>query len=103
MSTKSTASKSLVPERKVWAPDNYGRGELLVDTAMELETNASKGLAQENSLLLQRGLLPDDAVVKMAQTFRSSTNDIDAIDYVEMFLGDERQTNPDDLNDVFVL
>ena len=84
-------------------PDNYERGELLVDTAMDLETNATKGLARENSLLLQRGPLPDDAVVKMAQTFRSGTNDIDAIDYVEMFLDDEGQTNPDDLNDVYVL
>ena len=62
-------------------PDNYERGELLVDTAMDLETNATKGLARENSLLLQRGPLPDNAVVKMAQTFRSGTNDIDAIDY----------------------
>jgi hypothetical protein len=84
-------------------PENYERGELLVDTAMDLETNATQGLARENSLLLQRGPLPDDAVVKMAQTFRSGTNDIDAIDYVEMFLDDERQTNPDDLNDVYVL
>ena len=84
-------------------PDNYERGELLVDTAMDLETNATKGLARENSLMLQRGPLPDDAVVKMAQTFRSGTNDIDAIDYVEMFLDDEEQTNPDDLNDVYVL
>ena len=84
-------------------PDNYERGELLVDTSMELETNATQGLARENSLLLQRGPLPDDAVVKMAQTFRSGTNDIDAIDYVEMFLDDEGQTNPDDLNDVYVL
>jgi len=84
-------------------PDNYDRGELLVDTAMELETNATKGLARENSLLLQRGALADDAVVKMAQTFRSGTNDIDAIDYVDMFLNDEGQTNPDDLNDFYVL
>ncbi len=84
-------------------PDNYERGELLMDTAMELETNATQGLARENSLLLQRGPLADDAVVKMAQTFRSGTNDIDAIDYVEMFLDDEGQTNPDDLNDVYVL
>jgi hypothetical protein len=84
-------------------PDNYEHGELLVDTAMDLETNATKGLARENSLLLQRGPLPDDAVVKMAQTFRSGTNDVDAIDYVEMFLGDEGQTNPDDLNDLYVL
>ncbi|HZY88641.1 MAG TPA: hypothetical protein VFE78_27710, partial [Gemmataceae bacterium] len=84
-------------------PDNYERGELLVDTSMELETNATKGLMRDNSLLLQRGPLADDAVVKMAQTFRSGTNDIDAVDYVEMFLDDERQTNLDDLNDLYVL
>jgi hypothetical protein len=84
-------------------PENYERGELLVDSAMDLETNATQGLTRENSLLLQRGPLPDDAVVKMAQTFRSGTNDIDAIDYVEMFLDDEVQVNPDDLNDVYVL
>jgi hypothetical protein len=85
------------------APDNYERGELLVDTSMDLETNATHGLVRENSLLVQRGPLPDDAVVKMAQTFRSGTNDIDAVDYVEMFLDDQAQTNPEDLNDVYVL
>ena len=89
------------PVREV--PDNYERGDLLVDTAMDLETNATKGLARENSLLLRRGPLPDDARVKMAQTFRSGTNDLDAIDYVDMFLDDEAQTNPDDLNDLYVL
>src|SRR5262249_44060675 len=36
-------------------PDNYERGEVLVDTAMDLETNATKGLARENSLVLRRG------------------------------------------------
>jgi hypothetical protein len=84
-------------------PDNYERGELLVDSAMDLETNATKGLTRENSLLLQRGALPDDAVVKMAQTFRSGTNDVDAMDFVEMFLGDEQQASAEDLNDVYVL
>jgi hypothetical protein len=84
-------------------PDNYERGELLVDTSMDLETNATKGLAHENSLILRRGPLAEDAVVKMAQTFRSGTNDIDAIDYVEMFLEDEGQSNPDELNQVYVL
>jgi hypothetical protein len=84
-------------------PDNYDRGELLLDASMELETNATKGLSRETSLVLQRGPLPGDAVVKMAQTFRSGTNDIDAIDYVSMFLGDDEQMDPDDLNDVYVL
>src|SRR5260370_4369606 len=39
----------------------------------------------------------------MAQTFRSGTNDIDALDFVEMFLADESQRSLSDLNDVYVL
>jgi hypothetical protein len=84
-------------------PPNYERGALLVDTAMDLETNATKGLARENSLLLERGPLSDDAGVKIAQTFRSGTHDMDAIDFVEMFLDDEEQTDPDELNEQYVL
>ena len=84
-------------------PDNYDRGELLVDTSMDLETNTTKGLTWENSLLLQHGPVADDAVVKIAQTFRSGTNDIDVLDFVDLFLADEGQTNLDDLNDVYVL
>ena len=84
-------------------PDNYEHGEWLVDTATDLETNVTRARSSENSLLLQRGPLPEDAIVKMAQTYRSGTNDIDAIDYVEMFLQDEHQTDPDDLSAVYVL
>jgi hypothetical protein len=85
------------------APDNYERGELLIDTAMDLETNATKGLMRENSLMLERGSVPENAVVKMAQTFRSGTNDIDAIDFVELYLDDDQQTNLEDLNEFYVL
>jgi hypothetical protein len=84
-------------------PDNYERGELLVDTAMDLETNASKGLTREHSLMLQRGAVPENSLVKIAQTFRSGTNDIDATDFLEMFLEDEEQTSLDTLSDVYVL
>ena len=84
-------------------PDNYERGELLVDTAMDLETNASKGLVREHSLMLQRGKVLENSIVKIAQTFRSGTNDIDAVDFLEMFLEDEGQTSLDTLNDVYVL
>jgi hypothetical protein len=84
-------------------PDNYERGELLVDSAMDLETNASHGMTRENSLMLETGPVPDNAVVKMAQTFRSGTNDIDATDFLEMFLEDEDQTSLETLNDVYVL
>src|SRR5258705_6252129 len=70
---------------------------------MDLETNASEGLARENSLMIQHGTVPDNAVVKMAQTFRSGTNDIDALDYVDMFLADEQQMSLDELTDMYVL
>jgi hypothetical protein len=84
-------------------PDNYERGEVLIDTAMDLETNATKGVARENSLILQHGTVPPEAVVKMAQTFRSGTNDIDAIDFVDLFLDNEDQVDPDALNEQYVL
>ncbi len=35
-------------------PDYYERGDLLIDTSMDLETNATKGFTRENSLCLQR-------------------------------------------------
>jgi hypothetical protein len=84
-------------------PDNFAKGELVIDTAMELETNVSKGLTRDNSLLLQKGKVSRNATVKMAQTFRSGTNDVDALEFVELYLADEDQTDPDTLNDVYVL
>ena len=84
-------------------PANHERGEYLVDSATDLQTNASKEFARENSVLLQRGPLPEDTVIKMAQTFRSGTNDIDALDFVEMFLEDPDQKSLEDLNDLYVL
>ena len=38
-----------------------------------------------------------------AQTFRSGTNDIDAIDFVDLFLADEDQVDPDGLNDYMLV
>jgi hypothetical protein len=84
-------------------PPNYERGAHLVDTAMDLETNASMGLTRENALLLERGPLADDAVVKIAQTFRSGTNDTDALDFMEMFLDDDERVDPDRIDEQYVL
>ena len=49
------------------------------------------------------GPCPTTRSVKIAQTFRSGTNDMDALDFVELFLQDDQQIDPDDLNDVYVL
>jgi hypothetical protein len=97
------AFKDVLGKSVVEAPENYERGQMLVDTATDLETNVTKCLAQENSLMLERGQVSDADVIKIAQTFRSGTNDIDVIDFVEMFLADQQQVDPDALNDLYVL
>lgn len=86
-------------------PANYEKGELVVDTAMDLETNVSKDFARDNSLLLQKGTVSKNATVKIAQTFRTGTNDIDALDFVHMYLNDEsqHQTNLYEFNNRYVL
>ncbi len=98
-----TAFRDVLGQRVSEVPDNYERGELVVDTAMDLETNATVGSSRANSLLVKRGALPDAAVVKMAQTFRSGSGDIDAIDYIEMFLENDEQLDPALLSDLYVL
>lgn len=85
------------------APANYARGELIRDSAMDLETNNSLGLARENSLTIESGRVSKSAVVKMAQTFRTGTNDIDAVDSVDMFLDDHEELNAEALNETYVL
>jgi hypothetical protein len=84
-------------------PLNHERGELIVDTAMDLETNASQGLHRENSLLLKPGVVSEDDIIKMAQTYRTGTNDIDALDYAELYLDNEAQISIEELNELYVL
>jgi hypothetical protein len=98
-----TAFCDVLGKRVADVPRNYDRGTLLVDSAMDLETNVSKGLSRENSLMLQHGPVADDALIKIAQTFRSGTHDMDAIDFIELFLADDQQIDPDELNEQYVL
>ncbi len=84
-------------------PANYARGDFLRDTAMDLETNNSLGLARENSMLIEDGKVSRSAVIKMAQTFRTGTNDIDAVDFVDMFLDHPDEVDAEMLNETYVL
>jgi hypothetical protein len=84
-------------------PRNFLHGEYVVDTAMDLETNATLGLSRENSLLLKPSRVPPNAIVKIAQTFRTGTNDIDAVDFVDLFLQNEDQVKISELNDYYAL
>ncbi|MCG6134094.1 MAG: hypothetical protein MET45_05450 [Nostoc sp. LLA-1] len=101
-----TAFEDVLGKSITQIPENFEMGELIVDTSMDLETNTTKGnfgYFKENSLFLQKNKLLDDSVVKIAQTFRTGTNDIDTIDFVNIYLENENQINPDDLNDFYIL
>jgi hypothetical protein len=100
-----TAFKDVLGKRVREVPGNYESGKFLQDTAMDLETNVSHEFATKNSLLLEEGDLSRNAVIKIAQTFRSGTSDIDALDYVFMYLNDEKQSHAEmsRINDVYVL
>ena len=98
-----SAFKDVLGKKVSQMPPHYQKGDFLVDTAMDLETNTSTGFSTENSLFLQDGKLAANCVVKIAQTYRTGTNDIDALDYVDMFLHNEEQVDIESLNDVYVL
>ncbi|PZO41153.1 MAG: hypothetical protein DCF19_10480 [Pseudanabaena frigida] len=98
-----TAFEDVLGKKVSQIPENYEIGELVVDSTMDLETNTTKGYFRESSLLLRSGHISEDAIVKMAQTFRTGTNDIDTLDFVQMYLNNDSQINPDDLNELYVL
>jgi len=98
-----TAFEDVLGQKVSQVPDNFEIGEFVIDTTMDLETNTTRGYFRENSLLLKPGEISEDAVVKMAQTFRTGTNDIDTLDFVHMYLNNDHQVHPDDLNEVYVL
>src|ERR1700733_12391472 len=100
-----TSFQDVLGRRVREVPGNYASGEFVRDTSMDLETNVTAEFATGNSLLLQEGSVAKSAVVKIAQTFRTGTNDIDALDYVFMYLNDEKQSHSElhHVNDFYVL
>jgi hypothetical protein len=68
-----TAFKDVLGRRVREVPANYESGDLLRDTSMDLETNVTTEFTTENSLILKEGALSRNAVIKIAQTFRTGT------------------------------
>jgi hypothetical protein len=100
-----TAFQDVLGRKVGQLPANYEKGEMVIDTSMDLETNVTTDFTRDNALLLHKGAVSENAVVKIAQTFRTGTNDIDALDFVHMYLGDESQdqSNLHEFKDRYVL
>src|ERR1017187_1796880 len=101
--TLSTAIETVSPISRY---NNASHATTFLPNVMAIaRSNVSNDFAGDNSLVLKRGPVSPSAVVKMAQTFRSGTNDIDALDFVQMYLRDESQHHADlhEFNDLYVL
>ena len=84
---------------------SYLRGNLVLDSSTDLLTNNTKPGALSSSIMLtlMRGEVPGDSIVKLAQTFRTGSSDIDIKDYVDEFFRNPVLVTMNDLSKVFVL
>jgi len=82
----------------------YLEGRYVVDDSMDLYTNNSRGcLLDRVSLSLKPGKIEKDSLVKIAQTYRTGSTDVDAIDYINEFFDDPHAITINDLNEVFII
>jgi len=86
-------------------PDSYKKGSVIQDSSADLLTNNTKPgvLTSQNVLKLIRGEVPATATIKLAQSFRTGSSDVDSKDYVEEFLRNPTLVSMSDLSKVYVL
>ncbi|MFA4953114.1 MAG: hypothetical protein WC584_02750 [Candidatus Pacearchaeota archaeon] len=86
-------------------PDTYERGNLIQDSNTDLLTNNTKpgALNSPNTLSLIRGEVSPTAIIKLAQTFRTGSSDVDSKDYVEEFLRNPVLVTMSDLSKVYAI
>lgn len=87
------------------APDSYEKGNTIQDSNTDLLTNNTKSgaLNSPNTLSLIRGEVSPTAIIKLAQTFRTGSSDVDSKDYVEEFLRNPILVTMNDLSKVYVI
>jgi len=87
------------------APDTYLKGSTIQDSSTDLLTNNTKpgALTSSNNLTLIRGEVSPKAIIKLAQTFRTGSSDVDSKDYVEEFLRNPVLAAMNDLSKVYVI
>jgi len=87
------------------SPNTYEKGNVIQDSNTDLLTNNTKpgALNSPNTLNLIRGEVSPTAIIKLAQTFRTGSSDVDTKDYVEEFLRNPVLVTMSDLSKVYVI
>lgn len=67
-------------------PENYAVGRTLNDSMTYLFTNKTKGGFEPNEISVGKGKIGKNTRIVTAQTFRSGSADVDAVDYAEDFM-----------------
>jgi len=81
-----------------------GHGKHIFDDSVDFYSNNSKGPLSENiKLVLKPGQIKKDCIVKIAQTYRTGSPDIDAIDYINAYFDESYVIATNDLNKIFAL
>jgi hypothetical protein len=84
-------------------PNDF-RGKHIVDSMMDLLTNTTRGGdLGENVLSLAPGEVNENATIKVAQTYRTGSSDVDAKDYAEEFLENPELVLRNDMSQVYVI
>jgi len=97
----ATAFFNVVGKRVEEVP--FVKGDLIIDSMTDVLTNNTKGNLTRNTLTLVRGEIPSKAVVKVAQSFRTGSSDVDAADYVREFFRNPVLVSINDLSKVYVI
>jgi hypothetical protein len=79
------------------------KGEMIVDSMTDVLTNNTKGNLTRNTLTLVNGEVSPNAIVKVAQSFRTGSSDVDAADYVREFFRNPVLVSVNDLSKVYVI
>jgi len=81
-----TAYLSVLGKRVSEIKVHVGLGKVVEDSAAELLTNTTNGELGQSTLTVHPGSLDANATVKVAQTYRTGSPDINASDYAREFL-----------------
>jgi len=98
-----TAFRDVWDDVSLKSPTTTIGAKLIVDTAMNLETNATNGLSRGQLAGGPARTAPKRGRHQDGPDFPLRNADIDALDFTEMCLPNDRQVDPAALNDTYVL
>ncbi|MEM3113265.1 MAG: hypothetical protein QXI33_02465 [Candidatus Pacearchaeota archaeon] len=81
----------------------YKKGGGIEDSMMDLFTNTTKKKIGKSVLTLLNGSPDENSLIKIAQTFRTGSSDVDMKDYAKEFLVNPELLSKNDMSQIYVI